>query len=566
MAIQQPAGGVTVLATGDFRDVVLSPDGRTVYVSDTAGRISALNADTGERTAQWQAGVKLGGMDISADGRYLAAAELQADASETARVHIIELTTGKLTTHAVSYPGSDVVSDVAIVKIPKYWADRGELPISDRWFFSIGPRDENDDQTVVLFSNVNLFSTSSNHESILIATTGISSAPIGIYTPNDGHYNFHPTHTDGVSGFNYGAQVISADGKWIAQTADDLYIYDGKLNFVANVSDIQGENFGQISGVEFSNDDKHFYVLDYEKDKIFQLSTSSWKIENVFSLGVDVAGGYSNGFGYGDRINMTPDGSRLVVFGDNLVLSVDLKAIVPDGGTDSGDDLHGDAAANKLEGYGGDDWLDGGAGNDTLIGGRGSDWVQGGDGRDVISDVSGDNTLWGGNGADSIAGGDGFDQINGNMGDDIAFGGNGNDWVVGGQDRDLLYGDSGDDVVYGNLGADNCYGGEGADWVRGGQGDDIIDGGGGNDWMAGDRGNDTVTGGAGADKFYFFAGAAIDRVTDFSSAAGDRVLLDAGQAYTVKYTTEGTVIDLGNGDQMILVGVTQASLGDWLVI
>jgi len=102
--------------------------------------------------------------------------------------------------------------------------------------------------------------------------------------------------------------------------------------------------------------------------------------------------------------------------------------------------------------------------------------------------------------------------------------------------------------------------------VRGGQGDDVIDGGAGNDWMAGDRGNDTVTGGAGADKFYFFAGAAIDRITDFSSVSGDRVLLDAGQAYALSYTAEGAVIDLGNGDQMILVGVTQASLGDWLAI
>jgi Ca2+-binding RTX toxin-like protein len=83
--------------------------------------------------------------------------------------------------------------------------------------------------------------------------------------------------------------------------------------------------------------------------------------------------------------------------------------------------------------------------------------------------------------------------------------------------------------------------------------------------MAGDRGNDTVTGGAGADTFYVFAGSAIDRVTDFSSASGDRVMLDKGQAYTLSYTSEGAVIDLGNGDQMILVGVTSSTLGDWLL-
>jgi len=212
------------------------------------------------------------------------------------------------------------------------------------------------------------------------------------------------------------------------------------------------------------------------------------------------------------------------------------------------------------------DTLKGGIGGDTIVSGGGSDFADGGQGADLLQGDEGQDTLWGGEGNDSVEGGADFDQINGNMGDDIAYGGEGGDWVVGGKDNDLLYGENGDDIVYGNLGNDTCYGGEGADLVRGGQGDDLIDGGAGNDWMSGDRGNDTVTGGAGADKFFFFAGAAIDRVTDFSSAAGDRVLLDAGQAYALSYTAEGAVIDLGNGDQMILVGVTQASLGDWLVI
>jgi Ca2+-binding RTX toxin-like protein len=231
--------------------------------------------------------------------------------------------------------------------------------------------------------------------------------------------------------------------------------------------------------------------------------------------------------------------------GDGSDSLVSIEGII---GSQFDDTLKGDAQANSLSGGGGADFIDGGDGDDTLAG------------------ESGDDVVWGGLGRDYAIGGAGFDQINGNVGNDTAHGGEGGDWVVGGKDEDLLYGDAGDDVVYGNLGDDTCYGGDGADWVRGGQGDDVIDGGNGNDWMAGDRGNDTVTGGAGADKFYFFAGAAIDRVTDFSSAAGDRVLLDVGQAYTVKYSTEGTVIDLGNGDQMILVGVTQASLGDWLVI
>ena len=207
----------------------------------------------------------------------------------------------------------------------------------------------------------------------------------------------------------------------------------------------------------------------------------------------------------------------------------------------------------------------GSSGDDNMVGLGNADFIQGFAGNDTLAGGDGQDTLWGGDGNDTIDGGADFDQINGNVGNDTARGGDGDDWVSGGKDQDLIYGDAGFDMVYGNIGNDTCYGGDGADWVRGGQNDDIVDGGAGNDWLSGDRGNDTVTGGTGADTLYFFAGAAIDRVTDFSSAAGDRVLLDKGQAYTLSYTTDGAVIDLGNGDQMILVGVTQASLGDWLV-
>ena len=219
--------------------------------------------------------------------------------------------------------------------------------------------------------------------------------------------------------------------------------------------------------------------------------------------------------------------------------------------------VYGTASSDTINGEAGADQISGGDGADTIAAGSGNDVVDGDGGADFIS---------GNEGNDTIRGGADFDQINGNMGDDIVYGGEGGDWVVGGKDNDLLYGDNGADVVYGNLGNDTCYGGADADWVRGGQGDDVIDGGAGDDWMAGDRGNDTVSGGAGADTFYFFVGAAIDRVTDFSSAAGDRVLLDAGQAYTLSYTAEGAIISLGGEDQMLLFGVTQQTLGDWLHI
>lgn len=199
-------------------------------------------------------------------------------------------------------------------------------------------------------------------------------------------------------------------------------------------------------------------------------------------------------------------------------------------GGDGDDPLIGNGtAANVLHGM---------LGNDTVIGGAGQDYLRGEEGNDVIS------------------GGAAFDDVEGNQGNDTEHGGAGDDWVVGGKDQDLLFGDAGWDIVYGNLGDDTCEGGDGADWVRGGQGNDLVVGGAGDDLLWGDRGSDTLTGGAGADVFHTFAGAGLDRVTDFNAAEGDRISFDGPVTYTVHVEGQDTVIDLGGGDQMILVGVT----------
>ena len=207
----------------------------------------------------------------------------------------------------------------------------------------------------------------------------------------------------------------------------------------------------------------------------------------------------------------------------------------------------------------------GSAGADTLSGNDAANSLTGGGGADSLSGLIGDDILRGGDGNDNILGGAGFDDINGNTGDDVASGGLGPDWVVGGQNNDRLSGDEDDDIVYGNLGADTCDGGAGNDLVRGGQGDDSLAGGAGNDWLSGDRGADTVSGGAGADIFHAFSGAGLDRVLDFQLGDGDRVLLDPGTAYSVRQAGADTVVDMGAGDQLILVGVPMSSLtGAWI--
>jgi serralysin len=198
----------------------------------------------------------------------------------------------------------------------------------------------------------------------------------------------------------------------------------------------------------------------------------------------------------------------------------------------------------------------GGAFDDRLLGNALNNRLTGGAGLDFIR---------GGAGDDSLLGGDQFDDLHGNVGNDTVRGGDGDDWVVGGQGGDQLYGDAGFDIVYGNLGDDTCEGGHGADWVRGGQGNDLLAGGDGADWLWGDRGDDTISGGSGADDFHLQAGCALDLVTDFSLADGDRVFVDGGVGYTLTYSGGETIVDLANGDRMVLVGV-QLPAGAWLVV
>jgi serralysin len=211
------------------------------------------------------------------------------------------------------------------------------------------------------------------------------------------------------------------------------------------------------------------------------------------------------------------------------------------GGSGS-DSINGNALANAIQGNGGNDTIMAGSGNDT------------------VSDIAGQNYLRGEAGDDVINGGAGFDDANGNTGNDTIHGGAGDDYSVGGKDNDVLFGDGGNDIVWGNLGDDTIDGGDGNDQVRGGQGDDIVNGGAGDDFVSGDRGNDTITGGSGADLFHGSQDAGIDKVMDFSVAEGDRVLLDPGTTYTLSQVGADTVLDMGGGNQMILVGVSMTSL------
>ncbi|WIY25697.1 M10 family metallopeptidase [Parasedimentitalea psychrophila] len=223
----------------------------------------------------------------------------------------------------------------------------------------------------------------------------------------------------------------------------------------------------------------------------------------------------------------------------------------------SGDDtLSGGDDADKLYGQDGLDRLFGGSGNDTLIGGDDADKLYGQDGLDRLFGGSGNDTLIGGNGADKLYGQDGKDRLYGNDGADRLFGGNGNDLLQGGAQNDRLYGDAGADRLIGDTGNDDLSGNSGADRLEGGDGADIL------------------TGGTEADIFVFTDGTWTDRVTDFSTQEGDRIMFSevttltsfADVAAAATQTGDGLLIATGSGGSVLLDGLllTDMDMNDFI--
>ncbi|MBB3950888.1 matrixin family metalloprotease [Aureimonas jatrophae] len=148
-------------------------------------------------------------------------------------------------------------------------------------------------------------------------------------------------------------------------------------------------------------------------------------------------------------------------------------------------------------------------------------------------------------------------SLPGTAGNDILTGGRGNDVISGLEGADTLQGGLGRDVLQGNQGDDLVQGGHDGDEVSGGQGNDWVYGNLGNDTLSGNLGNDVLSGGAGADTFVFMPGSGADIVTDYAFAEGDRLNV-GGRTYAVATASDGSaLLQLADGDIIILQGVTQ---------
>ena len=164
-----------------------------------------------------------------------------------------------------------------------------------------------------------------------------------------------------------------------------------------------------------------------------------------------------------------------------------------------------------------------------------------------------------------------LDVITGDAGANAALpAGGAADSVLEGDD--IIYGLGGDDSMFGGAGRDYLFGQDGADSLFGGGGNDRLNGGGGNDTLTGDADNDLLTGGAGADTFAFADGFGADLISDFGAGAASDDLIDLSGVANPDWTSfadvqaamaqvgADTVIDLGDGNMITLIGVNAANL------
>ena len=186
---------------------------------------------------------------------------------------------------------------------------------------------------------------------------------------------------------------------------------------------------------------------------------------------------------------------------------------------------------------------------ETLL--LGQNWTYTGNANnDVLlsTDTSADGVLLNLIGNDRFNGGGGDDNIFLGDGNDIGHAGTGRDQFFGGLGRDKLYGDSGNDRLFGDDGNDRLFGGVGVDRLAGGNGNDQIDGG---------AGNDNLAGGAGRDTFVFAPGDGNDTIQDFNIAFDTIDILPGGLPVTSTVGTD-TLLQLGGGDQVLLIGISAA--------
>ncbi|WP_454714678.1 hypothetical protein [Caulobacter segnis] len=394
---------IVTSATGDLRDVVLSASGRQAYVSDKDGYVSIINATTGDVSARIKVGTDLGGMDVTADGHYLVVAEHAVTnlvAGEdwtktraTATVHLVDLWTKTVRDYTTTATGLDrgfadaaVLGNNMVILTQDLEASGSNHVTTLTLNTGVFTQDtQNYRQSSVMVS-------SADHDQALLASNGFT---LELFETDKGHTVSGEPYAGSQAGGGSSTMAISRDGSLIASGGA---IFDGALNYKLSLFAGQPQVLG-LYGLDFSADGKHLFVVD-NYDRLFQYSTTTWSLEQVFSLGVDInpldSPAYHFG-GYGNRVQVSEDGGTILVFSATGIVSLNMIGLAPIASTVA---IQPTSGADTIQGSADYDVITGGAGNDVLYGGGGNDLLNGGDGADVLVGGLGSDMLIGGAGAD----------------------------------------------------------------------------------------------------------------------------------------------------------------------
>lgn len=584
------ASRTLVAAASGINDAILSTDGRMAYVATSKGHVMIIDVISGQVRADIAVGNQLGGMDVSPDGRYLAVTEErveeatgdQTNYKATIKVHVVDLQTGVVkdfSTSAISFDRAFV--DAAFtndgkILLTQNVSGSGFTPIT-----VLDPVSGTFTRGLANYAQSGSLSVTDDHKAVLLAPSNISDAPLAVLTVGAGETAHHGHYADGVQGSNSGIQAISGDGSMIAQWLypGSLHVYDGKLDHQVNLMDyipmLAGDSpAAHVYGMDFSADGKHLFIVDLSGGKILDVATSTWTLEEVYAIPNDPAidwKPYGSSNRFGDRVQLSANGQHMLIVDAEKVVSINMGALQPFGGTLRIDTLTGTNGADYLRGFEANDTISGGWSGDTIVGGKGADTLTGGGNSDLFVFAKGD-TMW------SMSSDAGVDVITDwEVTDQLSFGPHSefihyaeqtsSSWlaaattapqVMASQHLSYLATQVGADVyvfaapsgaangaienivklantTLDKISIDNFLpvGDGDANTLIGGALEDVIYGHGGGDIIIGGQGRDVLFGGAGADTFKFNAA---DSVFD---------------KHDLQLTTADVVMDFGAGDKLV---------------
>ena len=348
------------IASSKPADVVMSPDGSTLYAAGEDGNIYVYDVATRGLQAIWDVGIRLGGLDVSPDGSFLMVVEREPlasttgpsqpwDNTTTVTVYKVDTATGQSTSFPktmFAYYG--VFFDVAVtadgdaILGQSFRGASGSAPLLWRLDPETGQYTNFSDpyvtEDVMLWRN-------EDGSRVLVGPSNSSNAPLHIYEPGLGFTHRNVSYDDGVIANTYTTSAINTAANLLAQSSGKLHIYDADLNHQFELSALYPEFRGPgIVGLAFDAAGHNLFVLDQRTDSITQFSTADWSLVRTFAVGanVDDPADFAPDGDFGNQLLISPEGRYFTVVTGTGVRLVENDGLDNDfAGTAGADDLAG---------------------------------------------------------------------------------------------------------------------------------------------------------------------------------------------------------------------------------